>query len=183
MSGIHHILVYFPVGLWALSALMILVGALLPGRMAEISRAALLPMLALSLLAALVAIISGLLTWPLEASIASPLARNHILTALWSLGVFTMLTALVWRAGSAAFDGARRWVLLLLALIGTFIFATAGTLGGYLAGSTPQFSALLKLLGWDVYHTFFVPTWVIAVMVLIGIACAALGLKGRRAAA
>lgn len=183
MSGIHHMLVHFPAGFWALATLMILVGALLPGRMAEISRTALLPVLVLSLLAALAAIISGLLTWPLEASISSPLARNHILTALWSLGVFTMLTVLVWRAGSAAFDGAGRWVLLLLALIGISIFSTTGTIGGHLVGAPTQFSALLKLLGWDVYHTFFVPTWVIAVMVLIGIASAVLGLKGRRATA
>ncbi len=181
MSGMHHMLVHFPLGFWALATLMILVGALLSGRMAELSRAALLPVLVLSLLAALVAIISGFLVWPLEAVTSSPLARNHILTALWSLGVFTMLTVLVWRAGSAAFDGARRWVLLLLALIGSSIFATTGTIGGYLVGATTQFSELLKLLGWDVYHTFFVPTWVIAVMVIIGIICAVLGLMERRA--
>jgi hypothetical protein len=175
-------LVHFPLGFWALATLMILIGALLPGRMAELSRAALLPVLVLSLLAALVAIASGLLVWPIEASTSSPLARNHILTALWSLGVFSMLTVLVWRAGNTAFDGARRWVLLLLALIGISIFATTGTIGGHLVGATTQFSELLKLFGWDVYHTFFVPTWVIAVMVLIGIVCAVLGLKGRRAA-
>jgi len=182
MSGLHHMLVHFPLVFWALATLMILIGALLPGRMAELSRAALLPVLVLSLLAALVAITSGLLVWPIEASTSSPLARNHILTALWSLGVFSMLTVLVWRAGSTAFDGARRWVLLLLALIGISIFATTGTIGGHLVGATTQFSELLKLFGWDVYHTFFVPTWVIAVMVLIGIVCAVLGLKGRRAA-
>ncbi|WP_280548057.1 MULTISPECIES: hypothetical protein [unclassified Halomonas] len=182
MSGIHHMLVHFPLGFWTLATLMILIGALLPGRMAEISRVALLPVLILSLLAALVAITTGLMVWPLEASTASPLVRNHILTALWSLGVFTMLTVLVWRAGSSAFDGASRWVLVILALIGISIFATTGTIGGHLVGATTQFSELLKLFGWDVYHTFFVPTWVIVVMVLIGIACAVLGLMGRRTA-
>lgn len=180
MSGMHHMLVHFPLGFWALATLMILVGALLPGRMAELNRVALLPVLVLSLLAALVAIISGFLVWPIEASTSSPLARNHILTALWSLGVFTMLTVLVWRAGSSAFEGASRCVLLILALIGISIFTTTGTIGGHLVGATTQFSELLKLSGWDVYHTFFVPTWVIGVMVIIGIAVGGLGIMSQR---
>lgn len=181
MTGMHHMLVHFPLGFWALATLMILVGALLPGRMADLSRAALLPVLVLSLLGALAAIVTGFLIWPLAANTHSPLARNHILMALWSLGIFTMLTVLVWRAGAAAFDGARRWVLVLLALIGGLFFAAAGTLGGHLVGAPTAFSEVLGLMGWEVYTTFYSPLWVIAVMVLIGTGCAALGWKGRRA--
>lgn len=157
MTGMHHMLAHFPVGFWALATLMILVGAL-------------------------AAIVTGFLVWPLEASTHSPLARNHILMALWSLGGFAMLTVLVWRAGSAAFDGARRWVLVILALIGGLFFAAAGTLGGHLAGASTAFSDVLGLMGWEVYTTFYSPFWVSAVMGLIGIACAVVGLKGRRAA-
>jgi NADH:ubiquinone oxidoreductase subunit 6 (subunit J) len=159
---------------------MILVGSFLNGRLAEISREALLPILVLSLLAAAVAIVSGFLVWTVDAAIYSPLARNHILTALWSLGIFTMLTVLVWRARSNAFDGARRWVLVVLAITGMSIFATTGTIGGHLVGATTQFSEVLKLLGWDVYHTFYVPTWVVATLVLIGLICAAAGLMSQR---
>lgn len=180
MSGIHHMLVHFPLGFWALATLMILVGSFLSGRLAEISREALLPVLVLSLLAAAVAIVSGFLVWSVDAAINSPLVRNHILTALWSLGTFTMLTVLVWRAGSGAFDGARRWVLVVLALTGMSIFATTGTLGGHLVGATTQLSELLRLFGWDVYNTFYVPTWVVGALVLIGVVCAALGLASQR---
>lgn len=182
MTGMHHMLVHFPLGFWALATLMILVGALLPGRMAELSRAALLPVLVLSLLGALAAIVTGFLVWPLAAHTHSPLGRNHLLMALWSLGIFTMLTVLVWRAGSAAFDGARRWVLVLLALIGGLFFAAAGTLGGHLVGAPTLFSDVLGLMGWEVYTTFYSPFWVSVVMVLIGVACAVVGLKGRRTA-
>ncbi|HSP57549.1 MAG TPA: hypothetical protein VLO12_04555 [Halomonas sp.] len=180
MTGMHHMLVHFPLGFWALATLMILVGALLPGRMAELSRAALLPVLVLSLLGALAAIVTGFLIWPLEANLASPLARNHILMALWSLGIFAMLTVLVWRAGSAAFDGARRWVLVILALIGGLFFAAAGTLGGHLVGAPTLFSDVLGLMGWEVYTTFYSPLWVIAMMVIIGIALGALGIMSQR---
>ncbi len=180
MTGMHHMLVHFPVGFWALATLMILVGALLPGRMAELSRAALLPVLVLSLLGALAAIVTGFLIWPLEANLTSPLARNHILMAFWSLGIFTMLTVLVWRAGASAFDGARRWALVILALIGGLFFAAAGTLGGHLVGAPTLFSEVLGLMGWEVYTTFYSPLWVVAVMVIIGIALGALGIMSQR---
>ncbi|EWH00993.1 hypothetical protein [Halomonas sp. BC04] len=115
MAAMHHMLVHFPLALWALAILMILIGAFLSGRLADISRAALLPVLVISVLGGVAGIVSGLMVWPMQANITSPLARNHILMAFWSLGVFTMLTALVWRAGDAAFDGSRRWALVVLA--------------------------------------------------------------------
>ncbi|MFO8045678.1 MAG: DUF2231 domain-containing protein [Halomonas sp.] len=180
MTGMHHMLVHFPLGFWALATLMILVGACLPGRMAELSRAALLPVLVLGLLGALAAIITGFTVWPMEANLASPLTRNHILMAFWSLGIFTMLTVLVWRAGDTAFNGARRWALVILALIGGLFFAAAGTLGGHLVGAPTLFSDVLGLMGWEVYTTFYSPLWVLAIMVLIGIALGALGIMGQR---
>ncbi|MGJ7457737.1 DUF2231 domain-containing protein [Halomonas sp. MA07-2] len=180
MTGMHHMLVHFPLGFWALATLMILVGAFLSGRMAELSRAALLPVLVLSLLGALVAIITGFTVWPIAANLASPLARNHILMALWSLGIFTVITVLVWRAGDAAFYGARRWALVILALVGGLFFAAAGTLGGHLVGAPTMFSDVLGLMGWAVYTTFYSPLWVIAIMVIIGIALGAFGIISQR---
>jgi hypothetical protein len=180
MNGTHAMLSHFPVGFWALSTLMILAGVFMTGRLAEISRAALLPVLVLSLLGALAAIVSGFLVWPMEANLASPLARNHILMAFWSLGIYTMLTVLAWKAGDAAFQGNRRWALVILALTGGLMFASAGTLGGHLAGSTTAFSQVLRLLGWEVYTTFYSPLWVVAVMVIIGVVAGVLGLKSQR---
>ena len=180
MAATHHMLIHFPLAFWALATLMILYGAVMTGRLAELCRAALLPVLVLSLLGALAGIVSGFLIWPLEANLYSPLARNHILMAFWSLGIFVMLTALVWRAGEAAFDGARRWVLVILALIGSLFFATAGTLGGHLLGSSTAFSLIIDLLGWEVYTTFYSPLWVLAVMVLIGLALGAFGIMSQR---
>jgi hypothetical protein len=180
MNGTHAMLSHFPVGFWALATLMILVGAFLPGRLAELSRAALLPVLVLSLLGGLAAIVVGLLVWPMEANLASPLTRNHMLMALWSLGIFAMITVLVWTAGDGAFEGHRRWALVILALTGGLMFASAGTLGGHLAGASTAFSDVLALMGWEVYTTFYSPRWVIAVMVIIGVALGAVGLIRRR---
>ncbi|TFH85983.1 heme ABC transporter permease [Billgrantia azerbaijanica] len=182
MTGLHHMLVHFPEAFWALATLMVLVGALLSGRLAELSRAALLPVLALSLLGAIAAIVSGFLVWSLEATLHSPLARNHLLMALWSLGVYALLAVLVWRAGPAAFDGARRWALVILALVGALLFAATGTLGGHLAGAPTAFSELLRLTGWEVYTTFYAPTWAVAVMLLIALGAAVLGYRRRHRA-
>ena len=179
MTGMHHMLAHFPVAFWTLAVLMILVGVLTHGRLADLCRAALLPVLVLSLLSALATIISGYLIWPLEAVLHSPLTRNHLLMSLWSLAVFTMLGVLVWRGGRDAFGGARGLALVVLALLGAFLFAITGTLGGHLVGAPTLFSALLEGLGGNVYTTFYVPTWGLAVMVLIGLGCAVLG---RRAA-
>ncbi|OJA04299.1 DUF2231 domain-containing protein [Halomonas sp. QHL1] len=180
MNGTHAMLVHFPLGFWALATLMILVGAFVPGRIAELSRAALLPVLVLSLLGALAAMVIGFIVWPMAANLASPLTRNHILMAFWSLGIFTMITILVWRAGASAFDGTRRWALVILALIGGLFFASTGTLGGHLAGSTTPFSQVLGLMGWEIYTTFYSPLWAIALMVIIGLLCALWGFRNRQ---
>ena len=180
MNGTHAMLSHFPIGFWALATLMILAGSFMNGRLADISRAALLPVLLLSLLGALAAIAIGFIVWPMAANLASPLTRNHILMSFWSLGIYSMITLLVWKAGDTAFDGARRWVLVILALTGGLMFASTGTLGGHLAGSTTAFSQVLKLMGWEVYTTFYSPLWVIAIMVLIGIALGALGIMSQR---
>ncbi|EPC03938.1 hypothetical protein L861_01160 [Litchfieldella anticariensis FP35 = DSM 16096] len=180
MTGLHHMLVHFPVGFWALATLMILVGAVSQGRLAEIARTALLPVLILSLIGALAAIVTGFLVWPWQANLYSPLARNHILMSLWSLGLWTLITVLVWRAGEATFQHIRRWGLVFLALLGGALFAITGTLGGHLAGAPTAFSRLLGALGWNVYTTFYMPTWMLAVMVLVGLGCAWLGLSAYR---
>lgn len=180
MNGTHAMLSHFPVGFWALATLMVLVGAFMSGRLAELSRAALLPLLVLSLLGALVTILTGFLIWPMEANLASPLTRNHILMSLWSLGIYSMLTVLVWKAGDAAFEGNRRWALVVLALTGGLMFSAAGTLGGHLAGAATAFSDVIGLMGWEVYTTFYSPVWVAAVMAIIGIAVGAFGIMSQK---
>jgi len=60
------------------------------------------------------------------------------------------------------------------------MFSSAGTLGGHLAGASTAFSDVLGLMGWEVYTTFYSPLWAIVVMVIIGIAVAALGLMSKR---
>jgi hypothetical protein len=61
-----------------------------------------------------------------------------------------------------------------LAVLGAALLGITGTLGGHLVGIYTDVSAVLRLLGWEVYTTFYVPTttlWLIAaaVVVLVGL--------------
>jgi len=69
-----------------------------------------------------------------------------------------------------------------LALLGAALLGITGTLGGHLVGIYTDVSAVLRLLGWEVYTTFYVPTitlWVIAAAIVVLIV---LGLWGNRRA-
>lgn len=180
MTGIHHMLVHFPIAFWALATLLVLLAVLGRGRAAQIAQAGLLPLLVLSLLGALAAIVSGFLVWPWQANLYSPMVRNHILMAFWSLAVWGMLAMLLWRTGKTAFSGRQGWTLVFLALLGGGLFAITGTLGGHLAGAPTAFSQLIAALGWKLYSTFYLPSWALLILVLVGLGCALVGVMGRR---
>ena len=180
MTGMHHMLVHFPIAFWALATLLVVLAVLGRGRAAQIAQVSLLPLLLLSLLGALVAIVSGFLVWPWQANLYSPMVRNHILMAFWALAVWSMLTVLLWRAGKTAFNGKQGWTLVFLALLGGGLFAITGTLGGHLAGAPTAFSQLLAALGWKLYNTFYLPTWVLLILALLGLGWALAGVMGRR---
>ncbi|SFX74574.1 DUF2231 domain-containing protein [Marinospirillum alkaliphilum] len=179
MNGVHAMLVHFPLAFWALATLMILAGVFLSGRFAELSRAGLLPVLVFSLLGAVAGLVSGWLVWPAEANLYSPLARNHILMAIWSLAIYSSITLLIWRFGALMFQGTQRWALVVLALAGGLLFAITGTLGGHLAGSPTHFSQLLAAFGWTVYETFYVPDAVLVALLLLAIIAAGVGLTAK----
>lgn len=180
MTGMHHMLVHFPIAFWALATLLVLLAVLGRGRAAQIAQVSLLPLLLLSLLGALVAIVSGFLVWPWQANLYSPMVRNHILMAFWALAVWSMLTVLLWRAGKTAFNGKQGWTLVFLALLGSGLFAITGTLGGHLAGAPTAFSQLIAALGWKLYNTFYLPSWALLILVLVGLGCVLVGVMGRR---
>ncbi|MDP5290854.1 hypothetical protein Q9290_00880 [Oceanimonas sp. CHS3-5] len=178
MTGMHHMLVHFPLAFWALALLMMVAGRLGRGSLAKASAGGLLAVLVLSLLGAVAALISGWLVWPVAANLNSPMVRNHLLMSIWATGLWTVITLLVWQAGRQAVQGARGTVLIVLGLVGAALFAISGTLGGYLAGAPTQLSALLAQLGWSVYGTFYVPVWALLVMVVLALGCAVLGRLG-----
>jgi hypothetical protein len=118
MAAYHHLLVHFPIALWTAAALVILWRALSDGALAQAAGRVLVPLLGLSVVTGLVAYVIGLFVFPFEAIAASPLGRNHLIAATWSLAYWALLFVTAWRLSEAVWEGVRRWIMLLLAALG-----------------------------------------------------------------
>ena len=70
-----------------------------------------------------------------------------------------------------------------MAIVGAFgaiLLAVTGTLGGHLHGAPAYVSELLRLVGYDVYTTFYVPTWVLVVIVAAAVGMPLLAVTSTR---
>jgi hypothetical protein len=182
MSAYHIVSVHFPTALWMASSLLIFLRALSDGSLGHAADRALPVFLVLGLIFGLLAYVIGLLVWPWETLASTPMGRNHMLTATWSLAFFALLAFLRLKHGPAVWQGLIRWVMLVLSGVGVVLVGVTGTLGGHLLGNYTDLSRLLLQLGWDVYTTYYVPTSTLAVLAGISIVLVVLGLAGRRSA-
>jgi hypothetical protein len=183
MAAYHVVLVHFPIALWMTATLAILWRAVSDGPLARIVDRALVPLLVLGLISGVVAFSVGVMVWPWEAISSSPLGRNHMLLATWTVAYWTLLLATRWIQGEAVWQGPMRWVMAGLAMIGAGLLGIAGTLGGHLVGIYSDLSNLLRLLGWEVYTTFYVPTYTLGAIVVIAVLLVGIGWWGRARAA
>lgn len=180
MNAYHIMLVHFPIALWSTAALIVLLRAFSDGTLARSADRILAPLLLLAGVLGALGFAAGLLVWPIEAVTNSPLARNHLIMAAWSLAYWVLLGTVRWVGGEAVWQGLWRWSMLGLAGLGMALQTVTGTLGGYLAGNPSAVSEVLRLLGWEVFTTLYLPWWMLAVVGLAAIALVALGVAGRR---
>jgi len=183
MAAYHTVLIHFPIALWMTATLAILWRAISDGPLAKAIDRALVPLLTLGLISGVAAFAVGTQVWPWETITSTPLGRNHVLLASWTVAYWAVLLALRWLKGEAVWQGFTRWVMAALAVLGAALLGITGTLGGHLVGIYTDVSAVLRLLGWEVYTTFYVPTTTLliigaAIVVLVGF-----GLWGYRQAA
>lgn len=169
MAAYHVVVVHFPIALWMTATIAILWRALSDGPVAKAVDRALVPLLVLGLLSGLAALLTGRLVWSWEAVSTTPMGRNHILLAVWTTAYWTLMLVTRMVQGEALWDGAGRWVMAGLALLGSGLLGVTGTLGGHLAGIYTDLAKVLRMLGWEVQRTFYVPT-----TTLIGLAVAAI---------
>jgi hypothetical protein len=181
MAAYHVVLVHFPIALWMTATLAILWRALSDGPLAKAIDRALVPLLSIGLISGVVAFGVGLMVWPWETVSSTPMGRNHMLLASWTVAYWALLLVTRWLQGEAVWDGAMRWVMAGLALLGSVLLAITGTLGGHLVGIYTQVSDALRPLGWEVYTTFYVPTLTLAAIGAVTLLLVGLGLWGRTA--
>lgn len=180
MEAYHNMLVHFPLALLTTAVLVIVLRVFSPSPFAQACDRVLAPLIGWGVATGVLAYGVGLLVWPLEAVTATPLGRNHILVASWTLAYWALLGVSRWRLGVEIWDGANRWLMLLLAALGGGLLTVTGTLGGHLAGAATAVSKILRAFGWEVYTTFYVPNLMLILLVLAALAMAAVGLAGRQ---
>lgn len=180
MSAYHVMLVHFPIALWTTAALIILYRAFSDGMLAQSADRVLAPLILIGTLIGALALGAGLLVWPMEAVTSSPLARNHVLLASWALAYWALVWLIRWLGGERVWQGLWRWTMLGLAALGMGLQTITGTLGGYLAGNPSAVSEVLRRLGWEVFTTFYLPDWVLGLLIVATFALVGLGVAGRR---
>ena len=181
MAAYHVVLVHFPIALWMTASLAILFRAMSDSQLAITIDRALVPLLTIALIFGLAAYIIGVFVWPREAITASPIARNHILTATWTTGYWAAILWLRKSNGQAVWRGMMRWVMAFLALVGATLLGITGTLGGHLIGVYTDVSKILRQFGWEVYTTLYVPNLTLAAIAVITALLIGLGLTARKA--
>lgn len=181
ISPVYHVLVvHFPVALWMTAALFIFFRVFSDSELAIRLQKSVWPLILLGSLAGFVAYGLGLFIYPWSAITQSPLGRNHIMLATWTLSYWTVLGVLGYRYRRFLFEGMQRWVTFVLTLIGTAVVTITGTLGGSLNGTPSLVTKSLEYLGWEVYMTFYLPTWMLVAFGTGAVAIVALGVLGRR---
>lgn len=166
MIAYHHILVHFPTAFLLLASFLLLLRSVSNNSLVIKLEKSTPMLLVFGLISAFLAFISGIILWPTEAILASPMAKNKILFAAWAIMAWIGVAAVRLRAGEAIWETSLRWPLVVFAMLAAGFLGTAGALGGYLIGSPSDFSALLKLLGWNIYQTFHAPSWALSFAVI-----------------
>lgn len=181
MGPYHAIMVHFPVALWTVASGIILFRALSDGPLARAFDRVLVSLLVLGVATGLASYGLGLMVWPPETLQTTPLGRNHMIAASWSLGSWGALLFLRWRVGERVWDGiVNRLIMVALGVLGASQLAATGTLGGHLHGAPAYLSELLRPFGWDVYRTFYLPTWVLVVLAVVIVAMPVLAILATR---
>jgi len=181
LSPVYHILMaHFPVALWMAAYLFILIRSLSDSQFAVRLQKAIWPLAALGTLAGFVTYGLGLTIYPWSAITESPLGRNHIMLATWTLSYWTVMSVLGYRFRRHLFDGAQRWITLVLATIGAMVITITGTLGGSLGGTPSLVTKSLSWIGWDVYMTYYLPTWMLVAYGAGALLLIAIGIVGSR---
>ena len=185
MGPYHAMMAHFPVAVYLTASLILAFRAISDGQLARAFDRVLVPLLTLGLVTGIITYVFGLLVWPADTLQTTPLGRNHMMAATWSMFYWTAVLVLRWWVGEKAWEGVtNRLIMLGLGALGGGLLAITGTIGGHLHGAPSFLTSVLRAIGWEVYATFHFPNWVIGVLALVIIAMPAVAIvtvRGRAA--
>jgi hypothetical protein len=183
MGPYHAMMAHFPVAVWITASMIIVVRALFDGPLARSLDRVLVPFLAFGAVTGVITYVLGLLVWPADTLQTTPLGRNHMMAATWSMFYWGAVMVLRWWVGEKAWEGLlNRLIMLGLGALGGGLLAITGTLGGHLHGAPSFISSVLRVIGWEVYASFYFPNWVLVLLAAVIVAMpliALVTLRGR----
>jgi len=182
MGPYHAMMAHFPVAVWITASMIIAVRALHDGPLAQAMDRVLVPFLVFGALTGVMTYVLGLMVWPPDTLQTTPLGRNHMMAATWSMFYWGAVLALRWWVGEKAWEGlTNRLIMLGLGALGGGLLAITGTLGGHLQGAPSFVSNILRVIGWEVYASFYLPNWVLVMLAVVIVLMPAVALVTLRA--
>lgn len=128
----------------------------------------------------LAAVVTGFAIWAPSAAINSPVMRNKILTAVLLLVTYGIFVAI------RLYAGERLWLnrplatfQVLVAIAGFHWSMVTNSIGGDIAGIPSGYETIVALSGVETRFTYYLPTWVLAVIAVLSIAMLALAFTDR----
>jgi hypothetical protein len=168
MGPYHAMMAHFPVALWITASIILIARALWDNELARTLDRALVPLLMLGLVTGAITFVLGLMVWPADTLQTTPLGRNHMMAAAWSMGYWAAVMVLRWWAGEKCWISlTNRLIMLGLGALGGGLLAITGTIGGHLHGAPSFLTDVLRQVGWEVYATFYLPNWVLLVLAVV----------------
>ena len=124
---------------------------------------------------------TGFFIWGLEASVNSPVIRNKILASLVLLLTWGLFSWLRGRYGPQLWRNVPLALFYtFLALIGNHWILVTNSIGGDVAGVPSGYEAIPQLTGVETRFTYYLPTWMIATMIVVAIGLVVFALMDRR---
>ena len=182
MGPYHAMMAHFPVAVWITASMIIVVRALSDSPLAKSFDRVLVPFLVFGIVTGVITYVFGLLVWPAETLQTTPLGRNHMMAATWSMFYWAAVLVLRWWVGEKAWEGlTNRLIMLGLGALGGGLLAITGTIGGHLHGAPSFLTSVLRALGWEVYASFHFPNWMLGVLAIAIVAMPAVAIATVRA--
>jgi hypothetical protein len=130
------------------------------------------------------AMITGFSIWSPSAAFNSPIMRNKILTAILLLVTFAVFIVIRWSVGQRLWHNRTLSLFYgLLALAGFHWSMVTNSIGGDIAGIPSGYENLVRWSGVETRFTYYLPTWLLVLIVVGSIAMLVLAYTDRSAPA
>ncbi|WP_280769871.1 hypothetical protein [Salipaludibacillus daqingensis] len=119
------------------------------------------------------ALITGFAVWPIHAVLNSSILKNKIFTAVLLLIFWAVFLVIRYKFRERIWQSATLSVYYFLLGVGAFFWGVVtNSIGGDVAGNSSGFEYIVHLIGVDTRWSFYLPTWMLFILVGLGVVAA-----------